>query len=78
VSDDCAQGRDDGPGDKLVSALRERTRVAVGRAPTLRAACLESPSVKTPERGGPERGYDSGKKMQGRTRHLWVETLELL
>src|SRR5438309_1936917 len=41
------QWRDDGTWAKVVKALRERTRVEAGRAPTPRAACLESQSVTT-------------------------------
>ena len=39
------------------------------------AACIENPSVKTTEMGGPERGEDGGKKNNGRKRHLLVDTL---
>ena len=59
----------------MVKAWRERPRVEAGREPTPSAACLESPSVKTPEVGGPERGEDGGKKIKGRKRHLLVDTL---
>ena len=78
VYDYFARWRDDGTGTKLVKALRERTRVEAGRAPTPSAACIDSPSVKTTEMGGPERGYDGGKKINGRKRHLLVDTLGLL
>jgi putative transposase len=61
----------------LVKALRERTRVAAGREPTPSAACIDSQSVKTTEMGGPERGYDGGKKINGRKRPLLVDTLGL-
>jgi putative transposase len=33
---------------------------------------------KTTEMGGPERGYDGGKKIKGRKRHVLVDTLGLL
>jgi putative transposase len=40
--------------------------------------CIESQSVQTTAMGGPERGYDGGKKLNGRQRHLLVDTLGLL
>ena len=78
VYDYFAQWRDDGTWEKMVQALRERTRVQAGREPTPSAVCIDSQSVKTTEMGGPERGYDGGKKINGRKRHLLVDTLGLL
>jgi putative transposase len=78
VYDYFAQWRADGTWAKIVKALRERTRVAAGREPTPSAVCIDSQSVKTTEMGGPERGYDGGKKINGRKRHLLVDTLGLL
>jgi putative transposase len=73
-----AQWRDDGTWGQLVDALRTKVRVADGREPTPSALCIDSQSVKTTEVGGDERGYDGGKKISGRKRHLLVDTLGLL
>src|SRR5262252_9017436 len=78
VYDYFVQWCDDGTWAKMVKVLRERTRVAAGRAPTPSVVCIDSQSVKTTEMGGPERGYDGGKKINGRKRHLLVDTLGLL
>ena len=43
-----------------------------------RVAAIDSQSVKTTEQGGEERGYDGGKKINGRKRHLVVDSLGLL
>src|SRR6478736_3860040 len=78
VYDYFAQWRDDGTWAKMVQALREQTRVQAGREPTPSAICIDIQAVKTTEMGGPERGYDGGKKINGRKRHLLVDTLGLL
>lgn len=60
------------------TVLREQVRVADKRDPEPSAAIIDSQSVKTTEVGGDERGYDGGKKISGRKRHLLVDTLGLL
>ncbi len=62
---------------ELNAALRERLRVRLGRAPQPSAGIVDSQSVKTTAVGGP-RGYDAGKKVNGRKRHLLVDTLGLV
>ena len=59
-------------------ALRERLRIAAKKKPTPTAAIIDSQSVKTTEVGGEERGYDAGKKINGRKRHIVVDTLGLV
>jgi len=71
------QWRLSGLWETINAALRERVREKMGRTPQPTASIIDSQSVKTTEMGGP-RGYDGGKKVNGRKRHLVVDTQGLL
>jgi transposase len=71
--------REDGVVDRLHDALRDQVRDASGRDPLASAGCIDAQSVKGADTvGAAVRGFDAGKKTNGRKRHIVVDTMGLL
>lgn len=71
--------RDDGTVDRVHDALRDQLRDADGRDPAPSAGIIDAQSVKGADTVGTStRGYDAGKRVNGRKRHIVTDTLGLL
>ena len=75
VYDICRRWTRAGVWPRVHDALRDRARVAAGRSPQPTAAVIDSQTVRGADTvPGSSRGYDAGKKTNGRKRHIAVDT----
>lgn len=71
--------RDKGLVAEFHDRLRDRVRIAAGRDPEPTAGIIDAQSVKAAASvPAASRGFDGGKKVNGRKRHIVVDTLGLL
>ncbi|MGH9072304.1 MAG: IS5 family transposase [Acidimicrobiales bacterium] len=70
---------EDGTLERIHEALRDQVRAAEGREPEPTAGIVDAQSVKGADTvGAGTRGYDAGKKTNGRKRHVVVDTMGMV
>jgi len=72
------QWRNDGTWQRIHDYLVRKIRKSVGKKPQPTACIIDSQSIKNDASVSESTGYDSAKNVQGRKRHLLVDTLGLL
>jgi transposase len=71
--------QDSGATRRMHDTLREQVRALAGRGPHPTAAIIDSQSVRAADMvGKASRGYDAGKKTEGRKRHIAVDVMGLI
>ena len=66
--------RDNGVFDQINRELHEKLRKQRDRDPSPSVGIIDSQSIRTTRVGGEARGWDGGKKLKGRKRHIVVDT----
>jgi putative transposase len=69
-----AKWSNDGTINNMLVSLHQKVRIMEGREPTPSAGSVDSQTIKVTELSG-ERGYDGGKKINGRKRHVFVDVM---